>query len=111
MQSARQIQSRSLNLKALIQQTIAKGSWTNEGGIGTIEIYRGTLVVAQTDAVHRQIATMLAHFQDLEESADVSFWEADHSRERGDEIDDGDFNDDRPAVGGFGGGFGGGGIF
>ena len=41
------------------------GEWEDDGGFGTIEEFNGALVIRQTDAVHRQVARLLADLRSV----------------------------------------------
>jgi hypothetical protein len=52
----------------LMQSTLAPDSWTDNGGSGSVGVFRGMLVVSQTFDIHERIEQLLERLRDAERS-------------------------------------------
>lgn len=53
------------DLEYLIENTIARSTWSSSGGEGHMSLFGDTLVITQTETVHDQIKTLLAMLRDV----------------------------------------------
>jgi hypothetical protein len=52
----------------LVTSTVAPDTWTDNGGPGSISIYRGLLVVNQTEDIHNDVELLLRQIRAAERS-------------------------------------------